>query len=206
MHSAVSDEQLALIAGLLDGTSALDGLVIDTDLRWSLLGRLVTSGRAGEPEIAAELERDDTATGRRSATALRARIPTAEAKAAAWDAVVSDSELPNALLSATLSGFSIGEQRGLYRPYRERYFEVVEQIWASRSAEMASMVASVLFPYLQVEPETVSQAQAFLDRPGLAPGLRRVVGEGRDSVERALRCQAADAPRARSQGRRARHD
>jgi aminopeptidase N len=204
--SAVSDEQLDLIGGLLDGSSSLEGLVIDTDLRWSLLGRLVSSGRASEVEIAAELQRDDTATGRRSATALRASIPTAEAKSAAWDAVVSDSELPNALLSATLGGFSIGQQRELYRPYRERYFEAVEQIWASRSAEMASMIASGLFPYLQVEPETVAQAQAFLERPGLAAGLRRVVGEGRDGVERALRCQAADAPRRPTQAWRARHD
>ena len=191
--SAVSDEQLGLIAGLLAGTSELPGLVIDTDLRWSLLGRLVTAGRAAEDEIAAELTRDATATGRRSATALRARIPTAEAKAAAWEAVVTDHDLPNSLLSATLGGFGIAQQRDLYRPFRDRYFEDVTRVWGSRSSEMATMIASGLFPHLQVDAETVTMTQQFLERPGLAAGLVRVVGEGRDGLERALRCRACDA-------------
>ena len=42
---------LDLVAGLLDGTAHVPGLVVDTDLRWSLLGRLVAMGRAGEAEI-----------------------------------------------------------------------------------------------------------------------------------------------------------
>ena len=77
---ARTPEHLDLVAGLLDGSQSIDGLAIDTDLRWSLLGRLVASGRAGDVEIDAELARDDTATGRRSAAAVRSATPTAEAK------------------------------------------------------------------------------------------------------------------------------
>ena len=42
---AVTADDLALLAGLLDGTVMLDGLTVDTDLRWTLLGRLVSRGR-----------------------------------------------------------------------------------------------------------------------------------------------------------------
>src|SRR5262249_19027801 len=55
---AISPADLALLAGLLDGTSSIDGLVIDTELRWRLLHRLVSRGAAGYPEITAELDRD----------------------------------------------------------------------------------------------------------------------------------------------------
>ena len=41
---ATSAEDLELLAGLLDGTTVLDGLAVDTDLRWMLLRRLVSRG------------------------------------------------------------------------------------------------------------------------------------------------------------------
>ncbi len=190
---ARTPEHLDLVAGLLDGSQSIDGLVIDTDLRWSLLGRLVASGRAGDVEIDAELARDDTATGRRSASAVRSATPTAEAKERAWTAAVTDDSLPNAMLEATMSGLGIPDQRELYRPFRDRYFEVIGQVWATRSAEMAGMVATALYPGLLVEPETVQVTNDHLAAGDLPAGLRRIITEGRDGVERALRCQARDA-------------
>ncbi len=190
---AGTDEQLRLLRGLLDGSAQVQGLVVDTDLRWSLLGRLVARGLAGEEEIAAEQQRDDTASGRRSATALRAAVPTPGAKAAAWESVVHDEGLPNSLLEATLTGLTIHEQRDLYRPFRDRFFADARGIWTSRSTEMGTLIVASLYPGLLVEPETVEATNAFLAADDLPHGLRRVVVEGRDGVERALRCQAADA-------------
>jgi aminopeptidase N len=83
------------------------------------------------------------------------------------------------------------------RPYRERYFEVIAQVWAGRSAEMASMVASALYPGQFIEARTIELTEDFLARADLPAGLRRVVTEGRDGVERALRCQACDAAEVR---------
>ncbi|MGB8020520.1 MAG: aminopeptidase N [Candidatus Nanopelagicales bacterium] len=190
---ARTDEQLSLLAGLLDGTAGLAGLSIDTDLRWQLLGRLVVVGRAGKAAIDAELMRDNTASGRRQAATAHASIPTPEAKAAAWDALVNDASLPNAIIEATLGGLLIPDQRDLVRPYRDRYFEEVQRLWASRSTEMATLIASSLFPWLIIEPETVERTNGLLSDQQVAAGLRRVVSEGGDGVQRALRCQARDA-------------
>src|SRR6202012_6233133 len=44
---AVSDGHLDFLASLLDGTTTLDGLTIDTELPWTLLHRLVLPGRGG---------------------------------------------------------------------------------------------------------------------------------------------------------------
>ncbi len=190
---ARTPEQLDLVAGLLGGSRSVPGLVIDTDLRWSLLGRLVASGRAGDAEVDAELAQDNTASGRRSAAAVRSATPTAQAKEQAWTAATTDQSLPNAMLEAAMSGLGIPEQRELYRPFRTRYFEVVGDVWETRSAEMAGMVATALYPGLLVEPETVSITNDFLAANDLPAGLRRIITEGRDGVERSLRCQARDA-------------
>ena len=44
--NATTDDQLDRIADLLAGRATIDGLPIDTDLRWTLLLRLVAAGRA----------------------------------------------------------------------------------------------------------------------------------------------------------------
>jgi len=43
----------------------LEGLAVDTDLRWSLIQRLAATGEVDLDVIETELARDDTATGRR---------------------------------------------------------------------------------------------------------------------------------------------
>ncbi len=184
---------LDLLAGMLDGSVEIEGLAVDTDLRWSVLTRLVAVGRQGGPAIATELARDDTATGRRNAAAAQAAIPSPEVKEQAWNTAITDVTLPNAMLQATLSGLLIADQRELYRPFRTRYFDVIGEVWHSRSLEMGSMLASALYPILLVEPTTVELTRAHLDNEDLPSGLRRVIAESLDGVERALRCQARDA-------------
>ncbi len=117
---ARTDEQLQAVHGLLSGTETLEGLSVDTDLRWELLIALVAGGKAGEAEITATLAADDTATGRESAAHARATIPTAEGKRAAWDSVVDSAALPNATVRATCLGFRRAADRSLLEPYVER--------------------------------------------------------------------------------------
>jgi aminopeptidase N len=191
--AARSPEHLALISGLLSGEQELPGLNVDTDLRWNLLGRLVALGLAGEDAIDEELHRDPTAIGRRHAVASRASIPTAAAKRAAWDCVIHDLTLPNALMEATMAGFAIPEQQQLLAPFATEYFEVIEEVWAARSHEMSAMIAHGLYPSLIVAESTVAATNEFLARADLPAGLRRVISEGRDGVERSLRCRARDA-------------
>ena len=106
---AISADDLALLAGLLDGSVVLDGLTVDTDLRWSLLWRLVSRGVCGKDEIDAELARDATDAGERHAAACRAAIPTAEAKQEAWETLIR-GELTIAMFRAVLAGFADPDQ------------------------------------------------------------------------------------------------
>nr|WP_206441470.1 aminopeptidase N [Streptomyces boncukensis] len=190
--AARTEAQLDLLAGLLSGAETIEGLAVDTELRWALLARLAATGRADEPEIAAELERDATSAGERHAAAARAARPTPEAKAEAWASVVERDTLPNAVQEAVIGGFVQTDQRELLAPYTARYFAAVKDIWEERSHEMAQQVAVGLYPALQVSQDTLDATDAWLAEADPAPALRRLVTESRAGVERALRARAAD--------------
>ena len=191
--AARSDEELDVLAGLLSGEVTVEGLDVDTELRWALLLRLVARGRAGDEAIEAELRRDPTSAGEEHAAAARAARPTAAAKAAAWDAVVHDESLPNAVRESTIRGFVQTEQRELLAPYRERFFEVIADVWQRRSHEAAQGIALGLYPTTQVSQETLDATDAWLAAARPSAALRRLITESRSGVERALRARAADA-------------
>ncbi|MGW5204732.1 aminopeptidase N [Streptomyces griseoincarnatus] len=191
--TARTPEQLDLLEALLAGTQTVEGLAVDTELRWTFVQRLAAVGRFDEAEIAAEYERDRTAAGERHAATARAARPTEEAKAEAWASVVESDKLPNAVQEAVIAGFVQTDQRELLAPYTDKYFEALADVWASRSHEMAQQIAVGLYPGIQVTGETLDRTDAWLASAEPNAALRRLVSESRAGVERALRAQAADA-------------
>jgi aminopeptidase N len=185
-------EQLWSLLDTTDGGDILPGLRVDTDLRWSLLHRLVILGAAGDPQIDAELARDDTATGRRQAAYALAARPTEQAKENAWLKTVESDELPNALLRATADGFHQPEHRELVRPYVGRYLDAVPKLWAERTTDTARSLIVRMFPRLLADAEITGRIRRWLDDTDVPPAPRRLVVEGMADMERALRAQARD--------------
>ena len=191
--TATSPEHLAVLRALLEGTTVVEGLSIDTDLRWTLLGRLVALGQAGDAEIDAELARDSTSAGERQAASTRALRPTAAAKAEAWRLAVEDPDVPNAVQSAVIGGFWHPAQLALLEGHVEQYFDVVGRVWAERTAEMAQNVVVGLYPALLVSRDVVERTDAYLAGPDVPAALARLLAEGRDGVVRSLRARERDA-------------
>jgi len=191
--TARTPEQLDLLEALLDGSQTVEGLTVDTELRWAFVERLAAVGRFDENEIAGEYERDRTAAGERHAASARAARPTEEAKAEAWASVVESDKLPNAVQEAVIAGFVQTDQRELLAPYVDRYFAAVEDVWESRSYEMAQQVVVGLYPSVHVTKETLEKTDAWLASAGPNAALRRLMSEARAGVERALRAQEVDA-------------
>ncbi len=191
--TARTPQQLDLLQALLTGAEVIDGLAVDTELRWAFVGRLAATGVFDESEIAAELERDKTAAGERHAATARAARPTAEAKAEAWASVVESDSLPNAVQEAVIGGFVQTDQRELLAPYSEKFFAAVKGVWESRSHEIAQQIAVGLYPALLVSQETLDATDAWLSSAEPNAALRRLISESRAGVERALRARAADA-------------
>ncbi|MGF1237032.1 aminopeptidase N [Streptomyces sp. 2-6] len=191
--TARTPEQLDLLNALLEGSESIEGLAVDTELRWAFVQRLAAVGRFDEAEIAGEYERDKTAAGERHAATARAARPTEEAKTEAWAAVVESDKLPNAVQEAVIAGFVQTDQRELLAPYTDRYFEVLKGVWESRSHEIAQQIAVGLYPAVQVSQETLRKTDAWLSSAEPNAALRRLVSEARAGVERSLKAQAADA-------------
>ena len=142
---AIAPRHTDLLRGLLDGSVVLDGLAVDTDLRWSLVQRLVILGLAGPPEIDAELAADATDEGERRAASCRAAIPAAEAKEAAWEEITG-GKLPNATFKAVLNGFMSPDQDELLEPYARRYFEVLADVWQALEGRHGAVLRQQRLP------------------------------------------------------------
>ncbi|MET9714802.1 aminopeptidase N [Streptomyces rochei] len=190
---ASGEGELRLLRGLLEGTEKIDGLEVDQELRWAFLEPLAAHGEADEGALAAELARDDTASGKRHQVRCLAARPSAAVKAQAWAQVVESDALSNALVEATIAGFAQPSQRELVAPYAEKYFAVIERVWEERSIQIGMDVVRGLFPSLRDSRETLEATDAWLSaHEDAAPALRRLVLEARDDLARALRGQACD--------------
>jgi aminopeptidase N len=191
--TATSDAQLDLIAGLLDGSMRLPGLVVGSELRWALLQRLTVTGRVGDAEIDAELKRDNTDAGQRSAAGCRAAIGDAEHKDAAWQLLTASADISTDLLRSVAFGFHQPEQARLLAPCAARYFEVLPSIWSASGGHLRVARGAALFPWTAASDELVGQIDAFLAAGECEPGLVRILVERRDQVVRALRSRALAA-------------
>ncbi|MFJ4562516.1 aminopeptidase N [Streptomyces caelestis] len=193
-RTATTEADFELLSDLLAGTASIEGLDLDQELRWVLLEPLAAHGVADEKVLAEELARDDTASGKRHQVRCLAARPSPAVKAQAWAQVVESDALSNAMVEATIAGFSQASQRELLAPYAEKYFAVIERVWAERSIQIGMHVVEGMFPSLQQSRATLDATDAWLEaHREAAPALRRLVLEARDDLARALRGQDCDA-------------
>lgn len=194
---ACNPTQWAFLAGLLDGSEEVPGLVVDTDLRWHILSHLVAAGEAGPEQIAAELARDNTSAGREYAAGATAAIATPAAKQAAWRQAVGDDTISNAAQRAILTWFTSVADPALLRDFAIDYFAVIEDVWVKRSREMAGNIIRLGYPLGSVNDpgiDVLTMTDQWLNRLGTRePALRRLVLTRREEVVYARIAQARDA-------------
>jgi aminopeptidase N len=181
------------LQGLLDGTTTLPGLTVDTGLRWVLVQALARRGRIGEDEIDAERARDNTIEGREQAAAARAGQGTPEAKEQAWHLAVERTDVPNETQRSIAAAFQVADQADVLRPYVARYLEAAGTVWETLGTQRATNVLVAMFPRVLVDAETLSAVDDWLASTDANPAAKRLVGEGRADIQRGLAAQAFDA-------------
>ena len=199
-RNASNAEQFEAIKALYDGSATLEGLELDVDLQWSLLIALVRGGVAGDAEIDAREQEDDTMTGRQNAAACRAARSGEWIKADVWDKVLSDTSIPNDTRWAMVSGFWAQARTtpSLYEPYVERYFAALAQVWEENTFHTAEDLTTLLFPsdLAGYAPgvDVVRAGHEWIDaNPGAPAGAVRIIRERIDVCERQMANQVADA-------------
>ncbi|WP_333763846.1 aminopeptidase N [Streptomyces sp. IBSBF 2390] len=182
-----------IAAWLADGTVP-GGPELDPELRWRVLARLAVLGATDEAAIAAELDRDPSATGQEGAARCRAALPDPEAKRAAWEAMFTGDSLSNYLFTATAQGFWKPEQAELVREYVPRFYEDVVPVAARRGPAIAVAAGRFAFPAHAVDADHVRLGEACLRDADLTPALRRTLADRLDDLSRALRVRDGQGP------------
>jgi aminopeptidase N len=175
----------------------LEGLTVDTDLRWRIVTALAAAGAIDAdgpqtPFIDAEVQRDPTSAGNRLGAQASAARPQPAVKEAAWTQVTEDDTLANIVGRSIIGGFVQPGQAELLKPFGARYFGAITGIWERRSSEVAQTVVVGLYPSWDISDEGIAAADAFLAGPELPTALRRLVLEGRAGIERSLRARRFD--------------
>ncbi len=185
-HTAAQTFQ---IRGLLDGSAP--GLKVDTDLRWYFLTALTERGATTKAELEAELANDNTITGKVAFETCLATMPTADAKAYAFNKV-RDENVSTSIRSAMVAGFQRPAQRALLAPFVDLYFDNLLIQWQSKSYEGAAKYVTGMYPTWVISQKTLDTTNAWLDGAGKdAPTvLRKLVKESQDGLVRALQVQA----------------
>ncbi|MGW7685114.1 aminopeptidase N [Kribbella sp. NPDC054772] len=189
-----STEGADRLAGWLDGRDLPEGLVVDTDLRWTLIVALARLGRIGADEIDDELTRDTTITGQERAAQARAARPTVEAKEEAWRIAVESEDTPNETQFRTILGFQQPGQEDLLRPYVDKYLSAAKDVYTRLGSSMGENVLVYLSPRHLADQGALDALTGWLAAESSsvdAPTLRYVT-EAQADLTRAIAAQATD--------------
>ncbi|WBT08218.1 aminopeptidase N [Corynebacterium sp. SCR221107] len=189
-------QAVEFFTAIVGGHRPIDGLVIDAGLRWWALTALIAADAIAEPDshIEALLAEDNTASGHVAATRARAAVPTRAVKQAVFDEVTAvPNTLSNLELRHKLEGLTFTGSAPLLEGFGAKVFEVAPVIWKELSQDMGLNILTGVYPRWEISDQAIAAAEDFLKDDSLAPGLRRVIAEGKAGQERALRNQRFDA-------------
>ncbi|WP_349829577.1 aminopeptidase N [Brevibacterium litoralis] len=165
------------------------GLVVDHALRWNALTALVGLGWADVEDIAQERKDDNSGSGALHAATANAARPLPIVKMRTWTQITEDTSLSNDMLSAKIAGFVAPTGRPILEPYVESYFALLDDLWSSRSMEIAKRLLLGLFPHWSTRLDVVlHRTDTWLETHQDAPSSqRRLLLEQRDEVARTIR-------------------
>jgi aminopeptidase N len=170
----------------LDGESLPEGVLVDAELRWSVVARLAALGAIGADFIDAEVDRDRSSQGIVHAARCRASLPDPAAKDAAWTALMTDDTRANYELYALADGFWHPHQVALTEPYVARYFEEIEGTAKLRSGWIVERLALMAYPWPAIADATLDQTDQLLAMDGLDGRIKRAVTDAGDDLRRAV--------------------
>jgi aminopeptidase N len=115
------------------------------------------------------------------------------AKEDAWRRLTQDDRLSHTLSRQVWLGFAQLDQTEVLAPFTDRYFAILDHIWAERSLDWAIEFSSNTFPHYAASDELVQRVDHKLADDELPRPLRRVLLEERDTLVRTIAARACDA-------------
>ena len=165
LNLASSEEALARLAGLLDGKTATEGLQINQDQRWAIIGRLNRYNYRGAAALVeAEQARDKSDTGKGAAVAAIASRPDAKTKAE-WLATIEDlkTRLPFSRVRTAMHSIYPAEQGKLGEQSAARRLASLPALDKAAGPVFMRSYATSLIP-AGCTPQSVQRLQRAADQ------------------------------------------
>jgi aminopeptidase N len=187
---------VARLTAWLDSTSTA-GLPLRQPTRWAIVTRLIERGASNADALfAAEVKRDTTANGKRSAFVAHAATPTAAVKREYFERYFRDTTLNEDWATSSLRSFNTPDQSTLTLPYLVPSLDSLP--WLQKNRRIF-FIGSWLGGFIggQRSQQALVEIDEFLARrPTLPRDLRLKILQTRDDLERTVRIRAAFAPSA----------
>jgi aminopeptidase N len=189
---ASSEAGAAKLRGLLGGKDLLEGMFIDQDRRWSIITRL---GELGVPDaealVAAELKRDPSDLGLKSAITARAARPELAGKQAWFDKIIDpDPQASLGELRAAMQSFYPRTQLELRASFVERFFRTLPDLVARKDGDFLDDYSRAMLPTL-CTPGSAAAFAAYLEKnPTSKPIMLRALRDARQEEERCVKIRA----------------
>jgi aminopeptidase N len=185
---------IARLEAWLDSTSAA-GMPLRQPTRWAIVTRLIERGVPNANALFdAEVKRDTTANGKRSAFVARVAAPDPSLKREYFTRFFGDTALNEDWVTSSLRSFNAPDQATLTREYLVPALDSLPWIQKNRRI---FFLGSWLGGFIggQRSPQALAEIDAFLARrPTLPKDLRLKILQTRDDLERTVRIRAAFVP------------
>jgi aminopeptidase N len=168
-----------------------DGIDLDLDLRWRVLVQLAALGATDAGELRTALDAEPTGESRVAHMRAAVSLPTAEAKALAWDVFTGRLDVPNYELEAAGLGMWRGGQEELTAPYVDRYFDELPDTVRVRSGWVLADATEFFFPATSLSETTLDRARRLAADTALDLSVRRRLGDAADDLARKLAIRKA---------------
>jgi aminopeptidase N len=190
---ASSRPALDRLAALLDGKQTLEGLSINQDLRWSIIGRLNRFDYPGAANLLkAEQERDKSDSGQSAALAATVMRPDPAVKTE-WLGTIQDTKtkLPFSKVRTAMGGLYPTEQRALAEQSADQRLAKLPELDKSAGPVFMRAYGPNMIP-ASCTPASVKRLQAASERmKDLSAGTRRALLGALENDERCVAIKQA---------------
>jgi aminopeptidase N len=178
-----------LIEAILQGEQQFEGLIIDQSKRWSLVASL-NRYQYGDFQavLSAEMARDNSDAGVKSAIYSEAIRPDADAKAK-WFKVLVDNpdDLKLSTLRYIMSALFPAEQTALQAPYKERILALIPQLNKEGDLGFTRAFAGRMLPAECTAQSELELAALVEQTKAMKPMIVKAVKGTHETVERCIK-------------------
>jgi aminopeptidase N len=161
----------------------------DIDLRWRTLVRLAEIGKVDPAEVERVSREDPDPDSWIRALSVDAARPDAQAKEAAWAAMLTDHKVPMGALTPVRRAFWCRSQGEILAPYADRYLASLPTLHLGGMIPAISL-SKALYPRAGVDASFPAKAIAAANGDTVSPAVAKIVIEMTDRLTRMFTTRA----------------